>query len=56
MEADGGTLTNVLGDHYKYGADESFPNRLGVIATAKHVSHTEIIDKIPKEIKEALSQ
>lgn len=55
LEADGGQLTDVFGEHYKYGADEPFPNRLGVIATAKHVNHTQIIEKIPNEIKEALN-
>lgn len=55
LEADGGTLTDILGDHYQYGADVSFPNKLGVIATAKSTDHKSIIDKIPTEVKQKLN-
>lgn len=56
LEADGGTLTDILGNHYQYGADVEFPNKLGVIATAKSIDHTSIINKIPDNLKEKLSK
>jgi len=54
LEAAGGTLTDIRGNHYTYGASVSFPNRLGVIATAKGVNHTDIITKLPEAVKQAL--
>lgn len=56
LEADGGTLTDVVGNHYQYGGDVAFSNRLGVIATAIGVDHKNIIDKIPADVKEKLSK
>lgn len=54
LEAYGGTLTDVLGNHYTYGADVTHPNKLGVIATAKTVNHQNVIDLIPENIKVAV--
>lgn len=56
LEAAGGTLTDVNGVHYKYGENESFPNRMGVFATAKHIDHQKLIAKLPVEIKQSLSE
>lgn len=56
LEADGGTLTDVLGNHYQYGADVAHLNKSGVIATVKEIQHSTIIDKIPNELKEKLSK
>lgn len=56
LEADGGTLTDILGNHYKYGAEVALPNKLGVIATAKGIDHTTIINKIPDDVKGKLNK
>lgn len=56
LEADGGTLTDILGNHYQYGADVAFPNKLGVIATAKDIDHKSIIDRIPDDVKAKLNK
>lgn len=56
LEASGGTLTDVLGNHYQYGADVAHLNKTGVIATIKEIDHASIIDKIPAELKEKLSK
>lgn len=56
LEAEGGMLTDILGNHYKYGPNELYPNKLGVIATGKHVSHKEVIQKLPDTIKQALQK
>ncbi|XP_055324421.1 3'(2'),5'-bisphosphate nucleotidase 1 [Sitodiplosis mosellana] len=56
LEADGGMLTDILGNHYQYGNDVAFPNKMGVIATAKNVEHMSIINKIPDDVKEKLSK
>lgn len=56
LEAEGGVLSDVFGNHYKYGPDEQFLNKLGVIATAKHISHEEVIQKLPDAIKQALNK
>lgn len=55
LEADGGTLTDVLGNHYQYGADVMHLNKSGVIATIKEIDHSRIINKIPDELKKKLS-
>lgn len=55
LEAHGGNLTDVFGNHYQYGTDAAFPNKLGVIATAKNFDHKSIIDKIPDDLKQKLS-
>lgn len=54
MESAGGTLTDIRGNHYTYGEDVAFPNKLGVIATANHINHQDIIAKLPEAVKEAL--
>lgn len=56
LEAAGGVLTDVIGNHYKYGANELFPNKMGVFATAKHIDHQKLVDKLPDEIKNILSE
>lgn len=56
LEAHGGILTDISGDHYTYQSDVAFPNKSGVLATAKGVSHKTIIDNLPKEIKDLLKK
>lgn len=55
LEAHGGVLTDVLGNHYSYGSNVLHPNKLGVIATAKSVSHQNVINLIPDDLKDAMS-
>lgn len=55
LHAIGGTLTDVFGEHYSYGADTHYPNKRGVLATAPGQSHQWYLDHIPEEVKQALS-
>ncbi|XP_055380496.1 3'(2'),5'-bisphosphate nucleotidase 1 [Condylostylus longicornis] len=55
LEAHGGVLTDISGEHYQYNADVEFPNKNGVLATAPDVSHQLLVDQIPKEVKESMS-
>lgn len=56
LEASGGMLTDMLGRHYRYGKDVSFPNGSGVLGTAAGVSHKDILSKIPDHVKEAMDK
>lgn len=56
LEAHGGTLTDMLGRHYSYGKNVTFPNKAGVLATAKGVSHQDILDKLPNNVKESMNK
>lgn len=56
LEAHGGVLTDILGDHYTYESGVSFPNKRGVLASAKGQSHKQIVENLPTEIKEYLSK
>lgn len=55
LEAAGGRLTDISGKVYTYGANVSFPNLGGVLATASGVSHESVVTKIPDELKRKLS-
>lgn len=55
LEAAGGRLTDISGDVYQYGANVSFPNLGGVLATARGVSHESVVTKIPDQLKKELS-
>lgn len=54
LQAHGGVLTDMAGHHYKYGKDVPFPNRVGVLATAKGTDHVDVVSKIPIELKNKL--
>lgn len=56
LEAAGGILTNMFGDHYEYHADVEHPNKKGVLATIGKISHAEIVSKIPQEVRDAMSK
>ncbi|XP_055700188.1 3'(2'),5'-bisphosphate nucleotidase 1 [Phlebotomus papatasi] len=56
LEANGGTLTDMMGNHYLYGKGVQFPNKGGVLATAKGVNYQDVLDRIPLHIKEAISK
>lgn len=55
LEAHGGVLTDILGNHYSYGQNVLHLNKLGVIATAKTVNHQNVIDRIPENVKVAIT-
>lgn len=54
LQAHGGRLTDISGKHYKYGKNVAFPNRAGILATAKGTDHDDVVHKIPTELKTAL--
>ena len=54
LEAQGGCLTNMLGEHYSYGSDIEHPNKRGVLATIGNVSHSDIISKLPTTVLDAM--
>ncbi|XP_055849153.1 3'(2'),5'-bisphosphate nucleotidase 1 [Episyrphus balteatus] len=56
LEAAGGTLTNMFGDHYEYHVDVEHPNKKGVLATIGSVSHSDIVSKIPQNVKDAMNK
>ncbi|XP_053681939.1 3'(2'),5'-bisphosphate nucleotidase 1 [Sabethes cyaneus] len=56
LEAQGGMLTDILGRHYRYGSDVSYPNACGVLGTAKGISHDEILAKLPESVKQAMNK
>lgn len=55
LEAHGGFLTDMLGRHYTYDENVLFPNKSGVLATAKGVDHNDVVEKIPKSVKDAMA-
>ncbi|CAH0678889.1 unnamed protein product [Chilo suppressalis] len=55
LSAAGGKLTDIVGNFYKYGASESRPNKMGVLAAVNDDLHKYAISKIPQELKEALA-
>lgn len=56
LEAQGGKLTDILGRHYTYGKDVSFPNASGVFGTAAGISYEEILAKLPDSVKQAMDK
>ncbi|XP_011182664.1 3'(2'),5'-bisphosphate nucleotidase 1 [Zeugodacus cucurbitae] len=54
LEAHGGTLTDLAGNHYSYAADVDYKNRMGVLATIPQISHSEIVRQVPNDIIAAL--
>lgn len=56
LEAHGGVLTDILGQHYTYNSDVIFTNKLGVLGVAKGVNHKDISEKIPQDVRNAISK
>lgn len=54
LEAQGGCLTDMLGEHYSYGSNVEHPNKRGVLATIGNVKHNDIIGKLPTTVLEAM--
>ncbi|CRL01275.1 CLUMA_CG014299, isoform A [Clunio marinus] len=55
LEADGGVLTDILGKHYSYGPNVEYANKTGVLATARHTNHQDLLEKIPDHVKNKLN-
>ncbi|XP_017086847.2 3'(2'),5'-bisphosphate nucleotidase 1 [Drosophila bipectinata] len=53
LEAQGGTLTNINGEHYAYNADVEHVNKKGVLASLGQ-NHSELVEKIPAEVRQAV--
>ncbi|XP_035449078.1 3'(2'),5'-bisphosphate nucleotidase 1 isoform X2 [Spodoptera frugiperda] len=56
LSAAGGKLTDILGECYKYGGSESRPNKTGVLAAVSKDLHNYALNRIPQELKDALSK
>lgn len=54
LEAAGGVLTDIHGDHYDYRQTENVTNTKGVLGTAIGTKHEDVLAKIPKAVKDAL--
>lgn len=54
LEAHGGTLTDMLGEHYSYASNVDHPNKKGVLATIEKISHSEIITKLPEIVIQSM--
>lgn len=52
LAATGGKLTDIFGNAYKYGADESRPNKTGVLAAVNEDLHNYAVNRIPQELKD----
>ncbi|BFF92130.1 3'(2')-5'-bisphosphate nucleotidase 1 [Drosophila madeirensis] len=53
LEAQGGFLTDINGEHYAYNADVEHVNREGVLASVGE-NHSELVYKIPRKVREAV--
>lgn len=53
LEALGGKLTDIHGNHYSYAKDVQYPDSQGIFATAKGVDHQSLIAKMPQELRDA---
>lgn len=56
LEAQGGVLTDMFGEHYVYNANVEHPNKKGVLATIGNISHNDIVSKIPANVFEAMNK
>ncbi|KAH0562860.1 3'(2'),5'-bisphosphate nucleotidase 1 [Cotesia glomerata] len=54
LNAAGGTLTDLNGDHYPYNAETEHPNTKGVLATAPGEQHSWYLSRIPDQVKQEL--
>lgn len=54
LEAAGGVLTNMQGEHYNYAKTQDYTNKSGVLATAVGVNFEEVLQKIPDSVKNSL--
>lgn len=54
LEAAGGMLTDIHGEHYDYRKTDNVTNTRGVLGTAVGTSHADVLAKIPESVKAAL--
>ncbi|KAG8036497.1 hypothetical protein G9C98_003819 [Cotesia typhae] len=54
LNAAGGTLTDLNGDHYPYNAETEHPNTKGVLATAPSEQHSWYLSRISDQVKQEL--
>lgn len=54
LEAAGGVLTDMHGNHYDYQKTDNFTNTRGVLGTAIGTDHSDVLKRIPDSVKEAL--
>lgn len=55
LSAAGGKLTDIIGNFYKYGANETKPNKTGVLAAVNDELHSYALNRISQDLKDALS-
>lgn len=55
LSAAGGKLTDVIGNFYKYGANEPKPNKTGVLAAVNDNLHGYALNRLPQELKDTLA-
>lgn len=55
LTAAGGILTDMNGNSYDYSQDAVHENLRGVLATPQRVDHRELLNKIPQEVRDALT-
>lgn len=54
LEAAGGMLTDIHGEHYDYRKTENVTNTKGVLGTAIGTDHKDVLSRIPESVKAAL--
>ena len=53
LEAVGGTLTDVCGNYYQYGADIAKRNTGGILACRK--DHSTLVSLVPETVKQSMA-
>lgn len=55
LEAQGGVLTDIFGNHYTYDLQAEYLNKRGVLATSTRAFHADILQKLPTVVLEAMN-
>lgn len=55
LSAAGGKLTDVIGNFYKYGANEPKPNKTGVLAAINDELHSYALTRLSQTLKDTLA-
>uniref|UniRef100_A0A1A9W5P8 3'(2'),5'-bisphosphate nucleotidase 1 n=1 Tax=Glossina brevipalpis TaxID=37001 RepID=A0A1A9W5P8_9MUSC len=56
LEAEGGILTDLKGQHYSYSKDVDHVNVNGILASMSHMCHDNIVKKLPSHIFENMQK
>ncbi|XP_019881570.1 3'(2'),5'-bisphosphate nucleotidase 1 isoform X2 [Aethina tumida] len=56
LEAAGGKLTDIFGEHYSYNKDVEFPDEHGIVASNGAIDHTNLLQKIPQDVLNKFSK